>query len=125
MTCACSTAPTLLFPCSGGSDCGAVSDQAARLMTREGQGKMYCLAGLGGDVAPIIANAKAAGKVLAIDGCELDCAKKTLERVGIAVTAHLRMSDLGMKKGSTPANEANVRTIADQGAVLLAQARPC
>ena len=118
--CACSTAPTLIFPCSGGSDCGAVSDQAARKLTKDGVGKMYCLAGLGGDVAPIIANAKAAGKILAIDGCNLDCAKKTIERVGIAVTAHLRMSDLGMEKGKTPANEANIATVAAKGAALLA-----
>lgn len=120
--CACSTAPTLIFPCSGGSDCGAVSDLAARKLTKDGVGKMYCLAGLGGDVAPIIANAKAAGKVLAIDGCNLDCAKKTLERHGLAITAHVRMSDLGMGKGKTPANEANVAAVAAQGQTALAKA---
>jgi len=120
--CACSTAPTLIFPCSGGSDCGAVSDQAARKLTKDGVGKMYCLAGLGSDVAPIIANAKAAGKILAIDGCNLDCAKKTIERVGIAVTAHVRMSDLGMEKGKTPANEANIAAVAAKGRAVLAGA---
>ncbi len=122
MACACSTSPTLIFPCSGGSDCGAVSDQAARALTREGVGKMYCLAGLGGDVAGIIANAKSAGKVLAIDGCNLDCARKTLERVGVPVTAHLRMSDLGMEKGKTPANETNVAAVAAAGRQRLAAA---
>lgn len=120
--CACTTAPTLIFPCSGGSDCGAVSDQAARKLTKDGVGKMYCLAGLGGDVAPIIANAKAAGKVLAIDGCNLDCAKKTLERHGLAITAHVRMSDFGMEKGKTPANEANVAAVAAKGQAALARA---
>lgn len=73
---------------------------------------MYCLAGLGGDVAPIIVNAKAAGKVVAIDGCHLDCARKTLERVGVAVTVHTRMSDLGMEKGKTPATEVNIGMVA-------------
>ncbi len=120
--CACSTAPTLIFPCSGGSDCGAVSDQAARMLTKDGVGKMYCLAGLGGDVAPIIANAQAAGKILAIDGCNLDCARKTIERVGIAVTTHLRMSDLGMEKGKTPANEANIATVVAMARSALAKA---
>ncbi len=120
--CACSTAPTLIFPCSGGSDCGAVSDQAARKLTRDGVGKMYCLAGLGGDVAPIIANAKAAGKVLAIDGCNLDCAKKTLERAGVAVSAHVRLSDMGMEKGKTPANEANISLVVSAGQTALAKA---
>lgn len=122
MACACSTAPTLIFPCSGGSDCGAVSDQAARSLTRDGVGKMYCLAGLGGDVAPIIANTRAAGKVLAIDGCNLDCAKKTLERVGIAVSAHVRLSDLGMEKGRTPPNEGSIGTVAAAARSALAKA---
>jgi uncharacterized metal-binding protein len=60
--CACSTAPTLIFPCSGGLDCGAVSDQAARKLTRDGVGTMYCLAGLGGDIAPNMAMAVDAGR---------------------------------------------------------------
>ena len=107
----CSTNPTLIFPCSGGSDCGAVTDQAARVLTKNGVGKMYCLAGIGGDVAPIIANTKSADTILAIDGCNLDCAKKTLERVGISVSAHVRMSDLGMEKGKTPANDANIAIV--------------
>lgn len=123
MSCACSTAPTLIFPCSGGSDCGAVSDQAARRLSRDGIGRMYCLAGLGGDVGPIIANAKAAGKVLAIDGCSLDCARRTLERVGIAVSAHVRMSDLGMEKGRTPVDEVNIAAVAARGREALAQVR--
>ena len=119
-TCTCSTAPTLIFPCSGGSDCGAVSDLAARKLTKDGVGKMYCLAGIGGHIDAITTNTKAAGKVLAIDGCLVDCVKKTLEHAGITVTAHLRLSDLGMEKGKTPANEANVATVAAKGAALLA-----
>lgn len=122
MACACSTAPTLIFPCSGGSDCGAVSDQAARQLTREGAGRMYCLAGIGGHVDGILTNARAAGKVLAIDGCALDCARKTLEHAGIAVTAHVRMSDLGMEKGKTPADAANIGMVASTGRDALARA---
>ena len=36
------------FPCSGASDVGGLSDQAARQMALDGTGKMYCLAGIGG-----------------------------------------------------------------------------
>lgn len=122
MACTCSSAPTLIFPCSGGSDCGAVSDLAARKLTADGVGKMYCLAGIGGHVEGIIANAKAAGRILAIDGCQLDCAKKTLEHAGLVVTAHLRMSDLGMEKGKTPANDVHVATVAGRAAAMLSGA---
>ncbi|MBT4482837.1 MAG: zinc-binding protein, partial [Candidatus Latescibacteria bacterium] len=41
------TAPTLIFPCSGAADVGEISDQIARKLTRDGIGKMFCLAGVG------------------------------------------------------------------------------
>ena len=118
-TCTCSTAPKLIFPCSGGSDVGAVTDQTARKLTREGAGKMYCLAGIGGRVAGIIKTTQSAAQVLAIDGCEQDCARKTLELAGFSKFAHLRLSDLGMAKGQTPPTEANVAKAAALGRTLL------
>ena len=42
----------MIFACSGAADVGAVADQAARKMTRDGTGKMFCLAGIGGRVKP-------------------------------------------------------------------------
>ncbi|MBF0245437.1 MAG: zinc-binding protein, partial [Planctomycetes bacterium] len=54
--CACSTAPTLIFACSGAADVGAVTDLAARRLTKEGAGKMFCLAGIGGKVEGFLAN---------------------------------------------------------------------
>lgn len=118
-TCSCSAAPKLIFPCSGGSDVGAVSNQAARKLTREGAGKMYCLAGIGGRVAGIMETTKAAGAILAIDGCEQDCARKTLELAGFTGFAHLRLSDLGMAKGQTPPNDTNIEKAAAKGRTLI------
>jgi len=118
-TCACNIAPKLIFPCSGGSDVGAVSDQAARKLTREGAGKMYCLAGIGGRVTGIMETTKSAAQVLVIDGCEQDCARKTLELAGFTKFAHLRLSDLKMAKGQTPPNDANVTKAATHGRSLL------
>ena len=117
--CKCSAAPKLIFPCSGGSDVGAVSDQAARKLTHDGAGKMYCLAGIGGRVAGIIETTKSAAQVLAIDGCEQDCARKTLELAGFTKVTHLRLSDLGMAKGQTPPTEANVEKAAAKGRTLI------
>ena len=118
-TCTCSAAPKLIFPCSGGSDVGAVTDQTARKLTRDGAGKMYCLAGIGGRVAGLLETPKAASAILAIDGCEQDCARKTLELAGFTKFAHLRLSDLGMEKGKTPPNDANVEKAAAKGRTLI------
>lgn len=42
--------PTLIFACSGAADLGGVSDQAARKLSAEGTGKMFCLAAIGGGI---------------------------------------------------------------------------
>ena len=119
VSCDCSTAPKLIFSCSGAADVGHVSDLAARQLTREGVGKMFCLAGIGGRVSGIVASTEAASAILAIDGCPLDCARKTLEEAGFTQYGHLQLSDLGMEKGKTLATQENVDTVARSGRELL------
>ena len=118
-TCACGNAPTLIFACSGAADVGAVADQAARGLTREGAGKMYCLAGIGGRVSGIMATTAAAGKILAIDGCGLDCARNTLELAGFKPSAHVRLTDLGFEKGKSPATAENTAKVVEAGRTAL------
>lgn len=117
--CACSAAPKLIFACSGAADVGAVADQAARKLTRDGAGKMFCLAGIGGRVSGIMATAAAASKVLAIDGCPLNCVKLTLEQAGFSGFEHLQLADLGMEKGQTPMSTDAVGKAAAAGAAKL------
>ncbi|MCX7045370.1 MAG: putative zinc-binding protein [Candidatus Sumerlaeota bacterium] len=117
--CLCSGGPKLIFPCSGAADVGAVADQAARKLTREGAGKMYCLAGIGGRVSGIVETTKSASKILAIDGCPVNCVKNTLEQAGFAAYEHLRLADLGMAKGKTPPSEENIAKAAARGAEML------
>jgi len=109
--CLCRAGPKLIFACSGASDVGALADQAARHLTREGTGKMYCLAGIGGRVNSIVKTTEQASKILAIDGCSLDCAKRCLEAAGFTRYDHLRVTDLGMKKGETPVTMENILTV--------------
>lgn len=118
-TCACGSAPTLIFACSGAADVGAVADQAAREMTRNGAGSMFCLAGIGGRVPGIMKTTEAAGDILAIDGCPINCVKKCLEEAGFDTFKHLRLADLGLKKGETEVNDSTVKAVARHGAELL------
>jgi len=104
----CTAAPTLVFACSGAADVGAVSDRAARELTSRGAGKMYCLAGIGGRVPGILKTTAEAEKILAIDGCPLDCVKLSLEEAGFSGFEHMKVTDLGLEKGKSPATEENV-----------------
>ena len=119
--CTCQVAPKLIFPCSGASDVGGLTDRAARQMTLDLMGKMYCLAGIGGRVEGIMANTRAAARVLVIDGCKEECARKTMELAGFSGFAHLQLErDLGWEKGRTRATVARIREVAAKGAELLA-----
>lgn len=82
-------------------------------MSREGVGKMFCLAGIGGRVSGILKSAEAAQSILAIDGCPLDCTQKTLDLAGVATTQHLRLSELGFEKGKIEVSTAAIEKVVE------------
>ncbi len=98
-----------------------MSDRAARRLARQGQGKMYCLAGVGGRVPDILENTRQAETILAIDGCSQECAANTLRQAGINKFTHLRLAGLGMEKGSAPASGANIARVVNKAAEMLSQ----
>jgi len=117
--CACRSAPKLIFACSGAADVGRVSDMAARTMTKDGVGSMFCLAGVGGRVSKIMDRTKAASRILAIDGCSLGCAKQCLEFAGFKEFGYGRLDLLGMEKGETAVNPANIAKVSAEGSRIL------
>lgn len=96
-SCCCGGAITMLLACSGGSNVGQISNEVARKMTVDNKGVMFCLAGLGGDVEPLIERTEGAQRVLVIDGCPVACAKKTIERHGID-HEWVEITSLGIEK---------------------------
>jgi uncharacterized metal-binding protein len=113
----CCAASKLIFACSGAADVGAIADRAGRKLTSDGAGKMYCLVGIGGRVAGILKTTKEAEKILAIDGCPLDCTKLSLEVAGFTEFEHMKVTDLGLEKGKSPATDENIATVV-QAALL-------
>lgn len=88
----------LLLACSGAANVGEIADRAARQLMAQGQGRMSCLAALGGDHVSMIEAAKKADARIVIDGCAEDCGRRVMERVGIADFRHVRVTDLGIEK---------------------------
>ena len=107
----CAAAPKLIFPCSGAADVGEISDKAGRLMTKNGAGKMFCLAGIGGQVEGIVKTAKSASKILIIDGCPVGCARLCFEKAGISDYEHILVTDLGFKKGKAAVTADNIAIV--------------
>lgn len=91
----------LIFACAGGSNVGQMSNEAAIALEKAGVGKLFCLAGVGGHVEGIMEKTRAAACTIAIDGCDIDCARKTLEAAGIAPSVHVVITQLGIEKAKT------------------------
>lgn len=119
-SCACGTAPKLIFSCSGSADVGEIADRTARKLMKDGVGKMFCLAGIGGRVSGIMKSTESASKILVIDGCPLSCAKNCLEKAGFNKFEYLNLSELDMRKGEIGATEGNIEKAVSAGKEKLA-----
>lgn len=95
----CTTANnTMILACSGGSNVGQLSNQAAVELNREDFGKMCCLAGIGGQLKGFVQSAKDVPVIAAIDDCAVGCAKAILKNVGVANYNYIVLTDLGIEK---------------------------
>ena len=113
-------AKPIVYACSGCSDAGELADRIARRLTRDGHAEMSCLAGIGGRVKHLLAKGEKAERILVIDGCPINCARKTLELAGLKNFDHLALHDLGMRKGSCPVSESRIATGVEAATQLLA-----
>lgn len=88
----------MILTCSGGSNVGQLSNQAAVELTQEGFGKMFCLAGIGGKLSGFVQSAKDVPEMIVIDGCSTGCAKACLENAEVPLQKYLVLTDLGIEK---------------------------
>ena len=88
----------MILACSGGSNVGQLSNQAGVELTQEGFGKMFCLAGIGGQLSGFVQSTKDVPVMVAIDGCQVGCAKTILENVQVSVEHYLVLTDEGIEK---------------------------
>ncbi len=77
---------------------GAVTNQAAVELTQEGFGKMFCLAGIGGQLSGFVQSARDVPVMVAVDGCPVGCAKAILENAQVPLKHYLMITEEGIEK---------------------------
>ncbi|MTT31809.1 zinc-binding protein [Terrilactibacillus sp. BCM23-1] len=94
----------LVYSCSGCSSAAQTANTIAIKMDRENVAEMSCIAGVGGDVKPLVRTAKSGRDIIAIDGCPLACCKHSLARHDVEPKHHYILSnfDVPKKKGEDP-----------------------
>ena len=88
----------LVYSCSGCSSAAQLANHVAVRLDRMQLAEMSCIAGVGGDVTPLVRTATSDRPIIAIDGCELQCVKNCLKRHGVEPSLHYTLSALGVRK---------------------------
>lgn len=99
--CCSSNGNIMILACSGGSNVRQLASQAEVELTQEGFGKMFCLAGIGGQLSDFMQSAKDVPKMVAIDGCQVGCARAILEQAQVPLKNYLVLTDLGIEKNKS------------------------
>jgi len=103
----------LIYACSGCADVGEAADRAVRMISKTGKAKMSCLAGIGAGLDGFIKSAQAACGNVVVDGCGVACAKKTLEKHGVAAQSFV-LTEMGFVKGETSTEKAVIDALTDK-----------
>ncbi len=88
----------MLLACSGMSNVGQLSNQAAIRLHQEGLGAGSCAVGIAAGVEGLTKAATEVPFRVVIDGCAVACARIGLERQGLEPDVYLQVTDLGIEK---------------------------
>lgn len=88
----------LVYSCSGCSSAAQMANDLAVKLDRERVAEMSCIAGVGGDVPPLVNTATSGRPMLVVDGCPLECARKSLEQHDVTPDRHINLAKRGVPK---------------------------
>ncbi|MBB3230743.1 putative zinc-binding protein [Halomonas stenophila] len=112
----------LVYACSGCSDVAQLANEVALRLDHAGQAEMSCIAGVGGGVPGLVRTARAGRPVVAIDGCQMHCARHCLANAGVTPTEHVRLYDQGLKKRKGRRyDEATIARVTEEVGELIAR----
>ncbi|GAA0272682.1 putative zinc-binding protein [Halobacterium noricense] len=88
----------LVYSCSGCSSAAQMANDLAVRLDRERVAEMSCIAGVGSDVPPLVTTATSGRPMLVVDGCPLECARKSLEQHDVTPDRHVNLAERGVPK---------------------------
>jgi len=97
------THENVIFSCYGGASNTGITSALASLEAVKELGlqkaAVMCLGGLPTKVKSVLGKTRAAKKIVTVDGCPFECARKIVEQAGFKPTKSIVLTrDIGMKK---------------------------
>ncbi len=88
----------LVYSCSGCSNVAQLANSVALRLDRAGLAEMSCIVGVGGHVAALVNKARSGRRIIALDGCPLQCVQACLQQHDLTADVHVILSQLGLRK---------------------------
>ena len=88
----------LVYSCSGCSNVAQLANTLALRLDRSGLAEMSCIVGVGGHVVPLVNKARSGRRIIALDGCPLQCVQACLQQHDLEADVHVILSQLGWRK---------------------------
>ncbi|HPM23841.1 MAG TPA: putative zinc-binding protein [Phycisphaerae bacterium] len=89
---------TLIFTCAGAAYSGQVANRTGVQLMEQGAGSLFCIAAVAAGIDQKMERARHAGTRVALDGCEDQCVRKTLEKAGLSADVHVVLTEMGVEK---------------------------
>ncbi|MCM8900651.1 putative zinc-binding protein [Caldicoprobacter algeriensis] len=98
-----------ILPCQGACNVGNMTSKVALKYVDNERINMVCALGLPLGIENIIKMAKINDKFIALNGCPIKCASKTLDKIGITEYEEIVLtSDFGIEKNKNFKDESNM-----------------
>ncbi len=97
----------LIFTCAGAAYSGQVANRSGVQLMEQGAGQLFCIAAVAAGIQQKTERARNAATRIAIDGCEDQCVRKTLEKAGLRADVHVVLTDMGIEKKPAQPNMIN------------------
>ena len=105
----------IILVCGGAANVGLIGYLAAVELTKNGEARMCCITPIGAKTSSYIDISKRAKKLIIINGCQNQCAKKVAEQAGInKIDYNLIVSDVIKKAPTFDISDENVKLIMDK-----------
>jgi len=104
----------IILACGGAANVGLIGYLAAVELTKEGKARMCCVTPVGVKMPFYVDIAKRAKKLIVINGCQNQCAKKVAEQAGVKIDHNLIVAEMIKKIPTFDIKDEDIKLVKDK-----------
>jgi len=104
----------IILACGGAANVGLIGYLAAVELTKEGKARMCCVTPIGVKMPFYVDIAKRAKKLIVINGCQNQCAKKVAEQAGVKIDHNFIVAEMIKKIPTFDIKDEDIKLVKDK-----------